>query len=144
MNSIRRFVALSRLERSLLWHALMLLPMVRASLFMLGCRRTQAWLNRFGGKRSPQSVLDTSAYAATTQRMVDAAARSRVVTASCLPRALVTCALLQRNGVNAATKIGVRRHLGRIEAHAWVETDHDESSNADSSDGFVALTAPLA
>lgn len=145
MNSIRRFVALSRLERSLLWHALMLLPMVRASLFMFGCRRTQAWLNRLAERRgSPQRLLDNPAYATTTQRMVDAAARSRVVTASCLPRALVTCALLQRNGVNAATKIGVRRHLGRIEAHAWVETDHDESSNADSSNGFVPLTAPLA
>ena len=144
MTTIRRFVALSRLERSLLWQALILLPVVRASLFMFGCRRTQAWLNRFAGRRSPQSVLDSTAYAATTQRMVDAAARSGVVAASCLPRALVTSTLLRRGGVNATLKLGTRRHLGRIEAHAWVETDHDESSKPVRGDGFVPLTAPLA
>src|SRR6185436_17025466 len=126
----------------LLCQALMLLPIVRASLFMLGCRGTQAWLNRFAGKRSPQSFLDSTAYAATTQRMVVAAARSGVVTASCLPRALVTSTLLRRNGVNATLKLDARPHLGRIEAHAWVETDHDESNDADRRDGFVQLTAP--
>ena len=144
MTTIRRFVALSPLEQSLLWQAMILLPVVRASLFVLGCRRTQAWLKRLTARpRSQQSQLDKAAHAPTTQRMVDAAARSGIVTASCLPRALVTCALLERNGVNAALKIGVRRHLGRIEAHAWVETDHDNSRDPVRREGFMPLAAPL-
>ena len=45
MKKMRRFMALSSFERRLFVHALMLLPIVRASLVAIGYRRTETWLN---------------------------------------------------------------------------------------------------
>lgn len=45
-----------------------------------------------------------------------------IVRATCLPRALATLWLLQREGaVGASVRVGVRMRDGRFGAHAWVE-----------------------
>jgi hypothetical protein len=40
---------------------------------------------------------------------------------TCLPRALVTTALLRNAGINASLRIGVRRDGEAVHAHAWTE-----------------------
>ena len=139
---IRRFLALSRLERVLLAQALILLPLVRWSLVAVGYRRTQTWLHlvsRFS--LSPSLPLDPCGYVTVAQRLVTAAASSGLVAAPCLPRGLVLCVLLRRKGLDPALRFGVRRHNGRFEAHAWVETGYSPDDAARS--GFAPLETPF-
>ena len=49
-------------------------------------------------------------------------AAAGVLPVGCLPRALLTAAILERHGVDVAVRIGVRRD-GAFSAHAWVEHD---------------------
>ncbi len=143
VTTVRRFLALTPAERALLVRALMLLPIIRASVVMLGLRRTQTWLDwaeRAWSRRTNR--LDGRAGVRTVERMVNAAAREGIVRATCLPRSLATCALLRSSGVTATLKVGVRKHLGRLQAHAWVETPGARSSDSAQEDGFVVMKAP--
>lgn len=52
---------------------------------------------------------------------INAAARHPWPWARCLQRSLALCFLLERRGVQAQLKIGVRKNGSALEAHAWVE-----------------------
>ena len=158
MTKVRRFLALTSFERVLLVQALILLPLVRTSLAVLGYRRTRSWLDPLSrGGRLPdtrpatdvvptfRSVLHgehVHGFLSIAERMVNAAGRAGLVHATCLPRALVTCTLLRRNGVKATLKLGVRRQSDRLEAHAWVETKHATPRTIERSTGYIPLEAP--
>ena len=143
MTTIRQLAALTSLERMLLVQALILLALVRFSLATFGWRRTQAWLEGLSmAPSSPFHLLESRAYVWTVERIVNAAARSWCISATCLPRALVTCTLLRRNGITATLKFGVRRQSAGIEAHAWVETVHAKLRTANRSAGYAPLEAP--
>ena len=153
---IRQFPALTPFERALFVQAWILLPLVRTSLAAFGCRRTQAWLDAFSrrGHLRPRlcdpvtdvvptfrSAVHAPKLVQATERMVNAAARVGLVTATCLPRALVTQMLLRRSHVNATLTLGVRRQSGRLEAHAWVETVSAQAATTDGAAGYVPLEA---
>lgn len=53
---------------------------------------------------------------------VDVAARNSLPRVTCLPRAVVLCRMLRREGIPAVVRIGVRRVGGELAAHAWVES----------------------
>ena len=55
-------------------------------------------------------------------RTVDAVARRMPVRSRCLPRSLALWTMLQRAGIDAILRIGMRTD-GSGEAHAWVEHD---------------------
>ena len=55
-------------------------------------------------------------------RTVDAVARRLPVRSKCLPRSLALWTMLQRAGIDATLRIGMRTD-GSSEAHAWVEHD---------------------
>ena len=55
-------------------------------------------------------------------RTVDAVARRMPVRSKCLPRSLALWTMLQRAGIGATLRIGMRTD-GSGEAHAWVEHD---------------------
>ena len=55
--------------------------------------------------------------------MVRIAATYGPLRTTCLPRAVVLSALLQRLGFTAEVKLGVRQGQRGFEAHAWVEVD---------------------
>jgi len=103
-------------ERRVLAEALLLLGLAAASLKVLGLKRTRAILARWipGG---PASSLD----AASVARLVKAAARHGPVRAKCLSTAVTLESLLRRHGIEGELRLGVRKHRGRFEAHAWVE-----------------------
>lgn len=105
------------------------IPVVEASLRVLGYRRTVGWIEALPagrGRRGPSVLLG--------ERLVGAAYRALPLPGTCLPRSLVQYLLHRRDGTPARFVIGVRRPDRapdvvppndpggpRIEAHAWVE-----------------------
>ena len=116
MRRLGRLVSMPAAERRVLAEALLLLGVAAASLRVLGLRRTRAILARWipGGQASS---LD----AASVARLVKAAARHGPVRAKCLSAAVTLESLLRRHGMEGELRLGVRKHRGRFEAHAWVE-----------------------
>jgi hypothetical protein len=56
-------------------------------------------------------------------RIVHGAAPWSALPANCLPRALILCRLLRRQGLQAELRLGVGKPEGEFAAHAWVEHD---------------------
>jgi hypothetical protein len=112
------------------------IPVVEASLRMLGYKRTVGWIEAVpaGHAASGPSVL-------LGERLVAAAYRAHPLPGGCLPRSLVQYLLHRRDGTPARFVIGVRRpdRPGgandpggpRIEAHAWVEGPASAPTAAD-------------
>lgn len=116
MRRLRRALAMPLAERCVLAEAVVLLGFAAASLKVLGMRRTRAILTRWIPSGSP-TPLD----AASLARLVKAAARHGPVRAKCLSAAVTLESLLRRHGMEGELRLGVRKHQGRLEAHAWVE-----------------------
>ncbi len=68
---------------------------------------------------SPRQGLD----ARTIARLVSIAARHGPVRARCLAASIALKSLLRRYGMQGNLRLGVRKHDGRFEAHAWIEQD---------------------
>ncbi|MDE3135183.1 MAG: lasso peptide biosynthesis B2 protein [Acidobacteriota bacterium] len=99
--------------------ALMLLPAVRVALKVFGLRRAQAVL---GPRLRPAGPVDSGGalrHARRTSRLVAVAAQ--YAGGTCLARSVVLACLLERQGIPAQMRIGVRKGENRFEAHAWVE-----------------------
>ncbi len=143
-RKLRTWRALPPAERDVLGRALWLLPAVRASLWLLGLRRTRAWLGRSPGRAAPEAGTADERAAAIT-RLAGIAARYQRGYDTCLVRSLVVWALLQREGLAAEVRVGARRRGGRLEAHAWVERGGQALTDpGDGGGGFTAFEHPLA
>jgi hypothetical protein len=121
MSTTRRLArlrALTPVQRRVLGEALVLLPAACAGLKVAGMRRTRALLSRVSPK-GPPAGLDAAGIA----RMVSIAARHGPFRARCLAASMTLESLLRRYGFEGQLRLGVRRHDGRIEAHAWIEHD---------------------
>jgi hypothetical protein len=108
-----------------------LLPIVAASLKTVGLRRTQSWLtgNSLGPIVPPTE--QTRANVRRAAQMVAVACRRHPVRSSCLPRAVVLWSLLQRRGIGADVRIGVRYNTqGQFESHAWLEWNGEVLNDA--------------
>ncbi len=111
----------SHADRILYLEALLLFPLIAASLRMLGLGRTRSWLHtvsKFGRPRRAESHADLAAH---TAEVVAAAAATGPYQPSCLRHALALETVLRQRGVDAELKLGVRRPAGEFSAHAWVE-----------------------
>lgn len=108
-------------DRGRLAQSLVLLPLVGASLRVLGFGRTRALLTRLAPP--PREGAAGEGRARATARLVEAAAREGPYRANCLRRSLVLWWLLRRQRVPAELRLGVRKRDGSFEAHAWVELD---------------------
>jgi hypothetical protein len=119
MNNWAKFRRLPLEEKVLLLEALALLPAVRLGLRTLGMRPVEAALaRRIGAGRRAEP--DRAIYRARrTARLVSVAAG--FVGGACLARSIVLAWLLERQGVPAQLRIGVRKDENGFEAHAWVE-----------------------
>ena len=124
MNRLRKFFRLNPSERWTLAHAMILLPLTRMLLRVVGLRRSQRILLSFiprnfakKGERS-EAVLTQ---ALQISHSVSLANNYGVYQANCLQRSLVLCLLLRRRGIERELHFGTRKDIGRIEAHAWVE-----------------------
>lgn len=132
MNSWQKFRQLPGQERSVLLAALVLLPGVRVGLRTLGLRRVLALLDGSHGAGSvaqastrgpsvavPLSGANRVGRALRTARLVAVAAH--FAGGTCLARSIVLASLLERQGIPADLRVGVRKKPNGFEAHAWVE-----------------------
>lgn len=119
-SKARAWRSLTGRERYLFVLAVLLLPMVRAGLWLLGLGPLQRILDRLS-RVSRRSGIGRAEEVETRARAVSSAARH--VRASCLERSLLLWYLLRRQGVAAELRIGVRKAGSALQAHAWIEVD---------------------
>jgi hypothetical protein len=106
-------------ERSLLFQALGLLPLVAIMLHWRGLRFTQDFLARLPQQLPCEVAIESQIW--TTVRMVRVAIAYNRPWANCLKRSLVLWALLRVQRIPGDLRIGVDRQLNKFSAHAWVE-----------------------
>ncbi len=126
MDKLNRFRRLRPGEQRILLAALIRLPLMALALRVLGFRRLQNTLLKFGAS----FFLDRSDGAGSRYndgrnigKMVSAAAKEGIYQANCLEQSLTLWWMLRRHGIASQLKIGVRRENDQFEAHAWVELD---------------------
>ena len=116
---------LSWSERWLLIQALWLLPLTALAVRLLGLRRWHTALASLvpADKSQAKTCTDSSLLpqAKGTARLVWAAARHGFYRANCLQQSLTLWWLLRRQGIVSDLRIGVRKGVTKLEAHAWVE-----------------------
>jgi hypothetical protein len=112
---------LSRENRTLLLQALLLFPLVAASLRLFGMARTQSILSRMMKIGLGKSTRSSPNQLEETVRLVDAAHRYNRLWSNCLKRSMVLWFFLRRRRIEADLRIGVRRSRRGLDAHAWLE-----------------------
>ena len=117
---VQRYRTLDPESRRIFWRALILLPMVRASLRLRGYNRTYVSLQK---KLHPEVGLPSGSAKEVekTSRMVRVALRYSPARFTCLEQSLTLWYLLRKQGIATQLRIGVRKMDGKFEAHAWVE-----------------------
>jgi hypothetical protein len=125
MGKWGKYRALSRLQRSLLHEAIVLLPLYALLVRIFGVRR---WVSGHGDASGTSSEAASVAghpgaldYATEAARMVAAAARHSPFGASCLNQSIALQHMLRRRGIETELRIGARKSDGRLKAHAWLE-----------------------
>jgi hypothetical protein len=122
VNKWRRFRRLAPRQRWVLLQALALLPLAALGLRLVGFRRLQEWFARKAvSEPGAAGVPEPASMAQATARMVAAAAREGPYRGNCLNQSLVLCWLLRQQGLAGQLRIGVRKELDGLDAHAWVE-----------------------
>jgi hypothetical protein len=136
-RKLRVFFALAGPDRRLLVRAWMGLLGVDLMLRVLPFKAIQ---RRCLGQKSSRQPADVLATIAHLKRMVDMAARNHLYPMTCLRRALVLQSLLAKRQVHAEIRFGVRKELGTLQAHAWLEYQGREiGSSADALGQFHPL-----
>jgi hypothetical protein len=123
-RKISKFLALNRHQRWLLVQTLFLLPLTAAALRLLSFRRVAATLANLSSAvadKARDDEAETLSQVLTTARLVSLAARHGFFNITCLPRAMILWWLLRRQGIASDLRFGVRKEVGEVLAHAWVE-----------------------
>jgi len=77
------------------------------------------------------------------QHLIGRASRLHLLPMTCLARSLALCWMLNRRGIPAEIRIGVKKSWDRILAHAWIEVLGEPIGEAeDIPDRFIALETP--
>ena len=122
-RTIRRILALPRVERWLLFQAAVTLLLVTLSLRTLGPRRCYHGLARLSPMTGRGLLTGEHARHRATRMgwLVGVASGHGLVRANCLTQSLTLWWLLRRQRILTDLCIGVRKHRGRLQAHAWME-----------------------
>ncbi len=120
MSRLRKFLDLPADERRLLLSALGGLPLVTAGVFLLGYKRMRTLLAGAQIQAQPATTAQ-GAEAERVARAVRLAATRGPTQGTCLSRALLLWRMLNRRGIPAEVRFGVRAGDSDMEAHAWVE-----------------------
>jgi hypothetical protein len=120
MKRMKKFLALSSLEKRSLIAAVVMLPVCAAGLRILGFRRTREQM--LGGRPGSASRLasEDMQLAQGISRAVDIAAAHGPYRAKCLARSLVLARFLGKHGISCEIKIGAAVTDEDFSAHAWV------------------------
>lgn len=107
-------------DRWIMAQSFILLPAIALSLSLFGLPTTQRYLAQL----SPVGVAKTGVALPEVKRMafsVNRAANHSPLWGNCLKRSLTLWFVLRRRGILSDLRIGVRRHEGEFQAHAWIE-----------------------
>ena len=124
LRKISKFLGLSPGQRWRFVQALFLLPITAAALRLLSFRRvaaTLASLSSAVAEKARDDEAETLSQVLTTARVVSLAARHGFFNATCLPKAMILWWLLRRQGIASDLRLGVRKEVEEVLAHAWVE-----------------------
>ena len=107
-------------QRKLRREALFLIALAAAAVKLMPASRILEWAarrplkpNRFADPELPEQIAVA----------VNARAAWFNLGAPCLPTALVAQSMLRRRGVASHLRLGVRRDVSGLAAHAWLEID---------------------
>jgi hypothetical protein len=117
-----RFRALPADEQRLLLALMAALPGIALLVRTRGVTGTVRLLERSsrGSGQRPADATDTHA-AQRLAELASIAGRRGVLTATCLPQALLIEWILRRRGLSPELRVGVRKQADALDAHAWVE-----------------------
>jgi len=120
LRRLRQFLDLDGVRKRLLVESLVLMPLVRPWLRLVGFKRLRDRLQRRSLAAGRPSRADED-WARAASDMVDAAAAHGLKRGNCLDRSLLLAWLLARRGIAFELRIGVDREAVPFGAHAWVE-----------------------
>lgn len=125
-GKLRKFCSLRPSERALIREAIVLPPLIAAAFRLRGVPWTQARLRRWALGRRRREGSEPSANDAATWIAAAGVSQMRVlrttgIGGTCLVRSLALWTMLLRRGVETELRIGIRRHEGKLEGHAWLE-----------------------
>ena len=110
-------------ERRQLLETIAFSVLVPVGFRLFGVAQTQKWLRQWaaaGRGEAPDASIEIIRSLQRAQRIVK---HSVGINGTCLTRSLTLWALLRRRGVLTELRVGIRRHEGKLEGHAWVEFD---------------------
>jgi Transglutaminase-like superfamily len=136
LRAARRLAAFRPEARRFAARAWLAVPVVQASLALVGFKSTLGWVEAVRPLRRPGAQPVTVAEGSA---LVGGAFRAHFVGGKCLPQSVVQYLLHRWDGVPARLVLGVRRPDpgAAIEAHAWIEAGHGETGDH----GFEPLFA---
>lgn len=147
MERWRKFWRLSGFERGLVLEAGAGLLVIWLGLRLAGFRRWKSvltWLAPSANAPTHLQAASRKQCADTIARMSAAAARNLFFATNCLENSLVLWWLLRGRGIAAELRIGARKKLERLEAHAWVELDSQVLNDAGEEHcHFVPFEGPI-
>jgi hypothetical protein len=117
---LTKFLALPCEDRWFLVQAAAVQPAIRLVLRLAGFKR-HGRLQRLAGAPSRCVIEGKSPSPRRAGQLLRSAALHGWLDRNCLVHSLTLRWLLERRGVCAEVRIGVRREGNRLEAHAWVE-----------------------
>jgi Transglutaminase-like superfamily len=122
-KAFQGYRALDSHARKLFWRAVFLLPWSAISLRLRGFNKTREALQKQLPSVPPRQTKNpqSAQLVQTTCRMVKAGAHYGIAQPTCLGESLTLWYLLQKQGLPAVLRIGVRKVSEKFEAHAWVE-----------------------
>lgn len=122
------------------------MPLAVVFVRLFGVRRWRRAAERRQGTDDELRRVDATQLneARAAARMIEAASRYGIARGNCLSKSVAVWWLLQRKGINAELRIGVRRADEGLEAHAWVELDGEILNDTeDVRESFAAFEGPL-
>ena len=119
LRLLGKFARLDPEQRRVFAKALLLLPLIRPTLRLVGFRRLRGRIET--RPRRARASEDDRRWAGLAAEMVEVAGRRGLVRANCLDRSLFLHWLLSRRGIPGELLIGVDRTDDGLRAHAWVE-----------------------
>src|SRR5689334_22844898 len=123
MKWVSKWLRRSPAERRLIVHVALLLGMVRLALKLFPLQtlcRTLDWISL----HCPASSASDDNYPQQVAWTTSIVGKHLFAVRPCLAQALVVQLLYKRRGIPANLHIGVaKREQGRLEAHAWIESN---------------------
>lgn len=119
---LRGFLRLTPTERATALHAALLMPLISIGLRLAGLPRVVSILTQLHASFGSETCMTAGAVRAErTVALVEKVVRGGIGDRSCLRSSLALWHLLMLKGIATEVRIGVRKSVGKLDAHAWVE-----------------------